>query len=88
MTSSIFSSTIEQEKEVIKMKKKGKSLYTVTGVSKQINLSYWKFVALARRGDLDFVKAEKINGIWKYYFDPLKTAKYLNEYKEVTEGRV
>ena len=47
------------------MKKKGKSLYTVTGISKQINLSYWKFVALARRGDLDFVKAEKINGIWK-----------------------
>ena len=32
--------------------------------------------------------AEKINGIWKYYFDPLKTAKYLNEYKEVTKGRV
>ena len=70
------------------MKKKGKSLYTVTGVSKQINLSYWKFVALARRGDLDFVKAEKINGIWKYYFDPLKTAKYLNEYKEVTQGEI
>ena len=63
------------------MKKKGKS-------SKQINLRYGKCVALARRGDLDFVKAEKINGIWKYYFDPLKTAKYLNEYKEVTKGRV
>ena len=61
------------------MRKKGKSLYTITGISKQINLSYWKFVALARRGDLD---------IWKYYFDPLKTAKYLNEYKEVTQGEI
>ena len=57
--------------------------YTVISVAKEINLSYWKFVALARKGEFEFVKVEKVNGRWRYYFDPLKTAKYIDELKKI-----